>query len=238
MSETTRKMKQVVVLSGPVQLAGVLSIPEGARNVVSIAYERVGDTEDYLRSLNDLADAYNQAGLATLSVNLLSSEDEELDKATGFFRENTDVLHQRVIDIMNWLSDNDETNFLGFGHFGVGVSGAAILEAASFRPDAVHAIVAVSPLIDLGSSCLPNVIAPTLIVAGDRDRAALDMDQAALGQLTTDTTLDDVREARERGLPHRLEAIPGVTSVFENEQSLQRLEQLAAPWFTRFLSAG
>jgi putative phosphoribosyl transferase len=237
MSETIREMRQVIVSSSPVHLTGESSTPEGARGIVAIAYERVGGTEDFLRCLNDLANAYNRAGLATLSVNLLSPEDEELDKATGFFRENIEVLHQRVQGITNWLIDNEETLSMSIGYFGVGVCAAAILAAASLRPDAVRAIAAISPRIDLVSSYLPRVITPTLIIAGDRDRPALDMGLMALAELTTDTRLDIVREARERGLPHKLEAIPGVASVFENKQSLQRLEQLAIPWFTRYFSA-
>jgi hypothetical protein len=41
-----------------------------------------------------------------------------------------------------------------------------------------------------------------------------------------------VRETRERGLPHTLEAIPGVANVFEKEQSQHQVEQLATWWFT------
>ena len=61
------------------------------------------------------------------------------------------------------------------------------------------------------------------------------MSLKAVAELTTDTTLDIVREARERGLPHTLKAIPEVTNVFENEQSVQKVGQLAAQWFARFL---
>ena len=228
--------KQVLVASNLVHLEGILSIPDGADGLVAIAYDRMGDAESILHNLNDLADAFGRAGLATLSVNLLSPENEELEKTTGFFRENVEVLHQRVNGITNWLIANEETQDMGIGYFGVGVSAAAILAAASLRPDAVHAIVAVTPRIDLVRSYLPRVITPTLLVAGDRDKLSLDMSLTALSELTTDTTLDDVREARERGQAHKLEAIPDVANVFETEQSLQRLEQLATRWFTRYLS--
>ena len=231
-----RAMKQVMVASNLVDLEGVLSIPDGADGLVAIAYDRMGDAEPILHNLNNLADAFGRAGLATLLVNLLSPENEELDKTTGFFRENVEVLHQRVNGITNWLIANEETQNMGIGYFGVGVSAAAILAAASLRPDAVHAIVAVTPRIDLVRSYLPRVITPTLIMAGDRDRPALDMSRTAVTELTTDTALDDVREARERGLAHKLETIPDVASVFETEQSLQRLEQLATRWFASYLS--
>lgn len=62
------------------------------------------------------------------------------------------------------------------------------------------------------------------------------MSRRALAELTSDMTLDVVRETGERGLPHMLEAIPGVANVFENAQSRHRVEQLATWWFTSYLA--
>ena len=227
--------RKVKVWGGAVQLEGTLSIPEGTHALVVIAYERMGNSEYTLGSLNTLIDASSQAGLATLSVNLLTLEDEALDKTTRFFRENVSVLHQRIMGIANWLINNDETQSLSIGCFGAGVSAAASLAAAAVRPDAIHAIVAIDPRTDLVSSYLPRVVMPTLLIAAERDLQSIDMSLKALSELTSDTTLDIVREARERGLSHTLEAIPGVANVFENAQSLQKVGQLATHWFTRFL---
>jgi hypothetical protein len=222
--------------------------------VVVIPYDRMGNWE---HSLNELASASRRAGLATLLVNLLTPEDEVVDKTTGFLRENVNVLHKRVLGITNWLIADAEPRSITIGYFGVGVSAAAALAAAARRPDAVHAIVAVAPRIDLVSAYLPRIVTPTLLIAGERDRQALDMSHKALSELTSDTTLDIVRgalvacwccltgadttldivrETRERGLAHTLEAVPGVADVFENEQSLHQVEQLATWWFTSHLS--
>ena len=77
-----------MVGSGPVLLEGTLSVPAGARALAVFAYDRMVNSERLLGILDALAEAHRQAGLATLSVNLLRPEDEELDNATGFFREN------------------------------------------------------------------------------------------------------------------------------------------------------
>ena len=196
----------------------------------------MGNAEHILGDLNELSDASRRAGLATLLVNLLTPEDEALDKTTAFFRENVNALHQRMKGIANWLIATDETHSLDIGYFGVGVSAAAALAAAALRPDAVHAIVAVAPRIDLIREYLPRIVTPTLLIVAERDTQALDMSHKASAELTSDTTLDNVREVRERGLPHTLEPIPGVANVFENEQSLQKVEQLAIWWFTYHLS--
>ena len=227
--------RRVMVWAGAVQLEGVLSIPAGAHALVVIAYVRMGNSEHILGDLNDLADASRRAGLATLLVNLLTPEDEALDKTTGFFRENVDVLHRRIMGITNWLIANDETQSMAIGCFGVGVSAAAALAAAAKRPDAIHAIVAVAPRIDLASSYLPRVVTPTLLIAAERDTQALDMSRKALSELASDTTLEIVTEARKLGLAHTLETVPGVANVFENELALQKVEQLATRWFARYL---
>ena len=159
-----------------------------------------------------------------------------MDKTTGFIRENVSVLHQRIIGITKWLIVNDDTQSFNIGYFGFGVSAAAALAAAAIRPDAILAIVAVDPRIDLVSSYLPRVVARTLLIAAERNTQALDMSRKATAELASDTTLDNVRETRERGLVYTLEVIPGVANVFENEKSLQDVEQLAIWWFTSYLS--
>lgn len=223
--------RRILVWGGPVQLEGVLSAPEGAHAVVAIAY----DHKDLLGDLHELADVCRRAGLATLVVNLLTPEDEVVDKTTGFLRENVAVFHKRMLGITNWLIADAEPQSINIGYFGVGVSAAAALAAAARRPDAVHALVAVAPRLDLVRAYLPRIVTPTLLIAGERDRQALDMSHKALAELTSDPTLDMVREARERGLSHTLEAIAGVTNVFENEQSRHQVEQLATWWFTSHL---
>lgn len=229
--------QQVVVSGGPVLLNGVLSRPVGAANIVVFPYMRVAEAgnEKMLRGLERLARACRQAGMDTLLVNLLTPEDEELDRATGFFRENIDVLHQRVTGIANWLIYQAEPGGISMGYVGAGVCGAAILAAAATRPDAIHSIVAIAPRIDLVRSALPEVIAPTLLIVGEQDTAAVDMGREALGKLLSDTALDVVAQARKRGVTNRLEIIRGITSVFENEQALQTVCQQAIDWFKSHL---
>ena len=234
-SDQNQNERRVMVTGGPVLLEGVLSGSVGGPAMVVFAYDRVAGQEHILSGLAKLARANQQAGFATLAVNLLTPEDEALDKTTGFFRENVEVLHQRIIGIANWLIDHSDFQGISMGYSGVGVSGAAIFAAAAARPDAIQAIVSVAPRIDLVSSKLPQVAAPTLLIAGEKDSAALDMSRQALPQLTSDTTLDIIAQARKRGVPHTLETIPGVANIFESDQALQKAGQLATQWFTKYL---
>jgi putative phosphoribosyl transferase len=233
-SDSTNE-QQVMVSGGTVQLEGILSIADGARALIVFAYYRIDSSEITLSDLSILAAMCRSAGLSTLRVNLLTLEDEELDKTTMFFRENISVLHQRVIGIVNWLIENVNTHSIGFGYFGVGVCASAILAASAVRPDAVNAIVAVSPSIELVNSYLPRIVAPTLIIAPEKDAQALTMYRTSLLEIASDTNLDMVRLARERGLANTLEIIPGVQNAFENNQSLKKVGDLTTGWFTHYL---
>jgi putative phosphoribosyl transferase len=234
-NSTSTNEQKVMVSGGAVQLEGILSIPVDARGLIVFAYYRIGSTENTLSSLSTLAAMCRSAGLSTLLVNLLTPEDEELDKTTLFFRENISVLHQRVIGIANWLIANVDTHNMNLGYFGVDVCAAAILAASAVRPDAVNAIVAVSPGIELVNSYLPRIVAPTLIIAPERDTQALTMYRTAISAIASDTNLDIVTQARQRGLTNTLEIIPGVQNAFENNQSLKKAGELTTGWFTRFL---
>jgi putative phosphoribosyl transferase len=227
--------QQVVVSGGPVLLNGVLNNPVGALAIVVFPYDGMAANENILGALQTLARTFQQAGLGTLMVNLLTPEDEALDRSTGFFRENVEVLHQRVIGIANWLIDNTYIEGISMGYVGAGVSGAAILAAAAARPDAFQGIVAVAPRTDLVSSDLPQVAAPTLLIAGEQDTAAVDMGRKALGALMSDTTLDVVAQAKERGAGNRMEIIQGISNVFENDQALQTVGKEATDWFKKYL---
>ena len=126
----------VQVAAGALFLDGHLTIPENARGIVLFPYAI--ENEQRVSYTASLAWLFNEQGIATILVDLLTPEEKALDKETGFFRENVNVLHQRIIGIANWLIETPETQNLRICYFGVGVTGAAVLIAAAERPDARH----------------------------------------------------------------------------------------------------
>lgn len=228
--------RKVVISGGPVLLEGLLSGQAGARGIIVFAYDQMAEQENLQGGLATLAQMGLQAGFAVLTINLLTPEDEELNRSTGFFRKNVEVLHQRVIGIANWLIDNSPGyQGISIGYLGAGVSGAALLAAAAARPDAAHAIVAIATRTDLVQSDLPRVVTPTLLIAGEDDQAAADLSRKALDALTTDRTLDLVTEPPGRGVAKRLVLLRGVSNIFDNQQALQTVGQQATDWFTKYL---
>lgn len=227
--------QRVVVSGGSVLLNGIMSRPVGAAVMIVFPYVGIASNEHITDALEPLARVCQQAGMGTLLVNLLTPEDEELDRLTGFFHENTSVLHQRVMGIANWLIERAEPGGMSMGYVGAGVGGAAILAAADARPDAINAIVAIAPRIDLVRSHLPGVVAPTLLIAGEQDTTAVETGRQALGELMSDTRLHSVLRAKELGITNRLEIMRGIANVLEDEQALQTVGQQAIDWFKKYL---
>jgi putative phosphoribosyl transferase len=216
-SETNNNERPVQVPAGAVILVGFLSIPEGARGIILFADATKSDQYKYTARL------VREGGIATLLVNLLTPEDEVLDSETGFFRDNVDVQHQRIIGIANWLNEDQHTQNLRICYFGTGVSGAAALVAAAERPDLPISVVSVAARLDLAKDYLSKVEAPTLLLASENDTSSVNMNREGLEQLHGDK---------------QLETISGTTNLFEQDNAQQEVARLAIQWFERHLGLG
>jgi len=211
----------VQVAAGALFLDGHLTIPENARGIVLFPYAI--ENEQRVSYTAGLAWLLNEQGIATLLVDLLTPEEKALDKETGFFRENVNVLHQRIIGIANWLIETPETQNLRICYFGVGVTGAAVLIAAAKRPDAVVTVIATAERLDLARDYLPRVEAPVLLLAGENDSQANESSRLTLEQLRAEK---------------KLETIGGAGHLFEDTSTLEEVARLAIQWFEQHLRLG
>ena len=211
----------VQVAAGALFLDGHLTIPENARGIVLFPYAI--ENEQRVSYTAGLAWLLNEQGIATLLVDLLTPEEKALDKETGFFRENVNVLHQRIIGIANWLIETPETQNLRICYFGVGVTGAAVLIAAAERPDAVVTVIATAQRLDLARDYLPRVEAPVLLLGGENDSQANESSRLALEQLRAEK---------------KLETIAGAGHLFEDTSTLEEVARLAIQWFEQHLRLG
>src|SRR6266850_1433241 len=106
----------VRVAAGPVFLDGDLSLPDGARGIVLFAH---GSGSSRLSPRNRyVAQLLNQAKLATLLVDLLTSEEEAVDLRTAQLRFDIGLLAERIVGVSDWLAENPETRHLHIGYFG------------------------------------------------------------------------------------------------------------------------
>ncbi|MTJ14676.1 alpha/beta hydrolase [Anabaena sp. UHCC 0187] len=208
----------VSVTADGVNLEGNLVIPNGATGIVLFAHGS-GSSRHSPRN-RYVAEVLQQAGLATLLIDLLTAEEEEIDLRTRHLRFDIGLLASRLVGATDWLVQNPDTRHLKLGYFGASTGAGAALVAAAERPEAVQAIVSRGGRPDLAGSALPHVKAPTLLIVGGYDTPVIKMNEDALAQLHS---------------VKRLDIIPKATHLFEEPGKLTAVAQLASEWFTQYL---
>ena len=139
---------------------------------------------------------------------------------TGTLRFDIGLLADRLVAITAWLVQQPASAGLAVGLFGASTGGAAALVAAARQPETVRAVVSRGGRPDLAGSALAQVQAPTLLIVGGLDEVVLDLNRQAYEQLTCEK---------------RLEVVPGATHLFDEPGTLDRVAELAAEWFSKYL---
>lgn len=201
-------------------LAGDLVVPDHASALVIFAHGS-GSGRHSPRN-RAVAVALQQAGLATLLLDLLTHDEEWLDDPTHRFRFDIPLLASRLRSAVEWALHEDRTKHLPIQLFGASTGAAAALVVAAGRPDVVHAVVSRGGRPDLAGASLPLVRSPTLLIVGGRDADVLELNRLATRQLRC---------------PYELSIVPGATHLFEEPGALERVAELASAWFTRHSEA-
>lgn len=211
--------RAVRIPAAGVELDGNLVIPAEARGVVLFAH---GSGSSRHSSRNRfVAEALQDKGLATLLLDLLTEDEERLDRVTAHLRFDIQLLAERLEGATEWLRTSESTNHLHVGFFGASTGAAAALIAAANTPAHVSAVVSRGGRPDLAIDVLPRVDAPTLLIVGSRDQQVIPLNEKAY----------DALEAEKK-----LEIVPGATHLFEEEGALERVAELAGDWFAKHIS--
>lgn len=206
----------VHVRSGEVDLIGDLTVPASAVGAVLFAHGS-GSSRTSPRN-RYVARELNRYGLATLLFDLLTV-DEDRDRGTRF---DIDLLSERLADAVRFAENDERIGHLPLGLFGASTGAAAALNVAALRPDAVSAVVSRGGRPDLsGEANLQRVAAPTLLIVGGADTHVLDLNRSAQQRLRCHSELAIVR---------------GATHLFEEPGALERVAELSATWFERWLT--
>jgi putative phosphoribosyl transferase len=170
-----------------------------------------------------VAQVLNNAGIATLLIDLLTKEEEKIDDITREYRFNIRLLARRLLASTDWLSQHAKLRNLSIGYFGASTGAAAALVAASERPNTISAIVSRGGRPDLADQEVLNRIqAPTLLIVGENDKQVIQLNEKALEQLS--------RLEKKK----KLVIVPGATHLFEEPGTLQEVARLASGWFECF----
>ena len=143
-----------------------------------------------------------------------------MDAVTGHLRFDIDLLTQRLVETIDWTTEQ-----LGasspLGLFGASTGAAAALGAAVARADRVSAVVSRGGRPDLAGPALAGVRAPTLLIVGGDDVPVIARNREALGKLRS---------------TKKLVIVPGATHLFEEPGTLEKVARLASNWFEQYLN--
>lgn len=209
----------VRIPAGESAIEGDLTLPAGADGLVCFAH---GSGSSRFSSRNRyVAGRLQEVGLATLLIDLLTPEEDAVDRRTRRIRFDIPLLAERVARACDWLTADERTAGLPLGLFGASTGAAAALIAAAERPDQVAAVVSRGGRPDLAADALEHVRAPTLLIIGGDDEPVIGMNRSAAARMTSTEPA--------------IEIVPGATHLFEEPGRLESVAELAGDWFRRHL---
>jgi putative phosphoribosyl transferase len=207
--------QNVEIASGALMLPGILGLPARAYGAVLFAH---GSGSGRLSPRNNaVARVLQEAGLATLLIDLLTESEAE-DRRHVF---DIELLAGRVLDCNHWMEEQ-RTQTLPVGYFGASTGAGAALVGAAHAGNKVGAVVSRGGRPDLAGEHLPDVLSPTLLIVGGRDERVIEMNREALSRLRC------IKE---------LVIVPGATHLFEEPGTLEEVSRLARDWFLKYLSS-
>jgi putative phosphoribosyl transferase len=199
---------------------GNLRIPGSAKGIIIFSHGSGSGRHSPRNQL--VARKLNEDGLATLLLDLLTSEEEKIDDQTRELRFDIGLLSKRLTSAVDWIANNPDTKNLTVGLFGASTGAAAALVSASERPEIVSAVVSRGGRPDLaGKDILRKVQAPTLFLVGGNDEEVLRLNENALKDI----------KAEKR----KITIIPGATHLFEEPGKLEQVARIASGWFRCYL---
>ncbi len=165
-----------------------------------------------------VANALNGIGVATLLFDLLTEEEEALDRRRIF---DVNLLADRLLAVTAWIRQNLEISGFKIGYYRASTGAAAAFLAAAKQPNRIHSIVTRSGWPDLlRPHYLRQVTAPTLMIVGGRDIPVHEFNRQALHQMSCE---------------RRLKVISSATHHFTEAGTLEEVATLSCDWFSRHL---
>lgn len=208
--------RSIRIPTGTVFLDGELIVPPNAEGLVIFAH---ASSHPSLRN-RELARLLRRSGLGTLLVELLTPDECAAETRGDYLSFNMGLLTQRLGCAAHWVADEDEARNLRLGFFGSNTGSGAALVAAADLGKSIGAVVSRGGRPDLAGNALRRVKSPTLLIVGEKDEPALEVNEDAYEMLAGEKSLEIVRHAS-----HHL----------EERGALEEVARLASDWFLEHL---
>jgi dienelactone hydrolase len=220
MAHATTTLRAVQIPDGSALLNADLRLPANPFGLVVFAHGS-GSSRRSVRN-RQVAEDLDDAGLATLLLDLLTPEEESIDQFTREFRFDIPRLARRVVAGHDWAIRQPDLRALPVGFFGASTGAAAAIIAAAERPRHAAAVVSRGGRPDLAGEALARLQAPTLLIVGGDDEPVIELNEQAQRQMRSAT---------------RLEIVPGATHLFEEPGTLEQVSRLAIAWFREHMGS-
>ncbi|MBD3367527.1 MAG: hypothetical protein GF405_05050 [Candidatus Eisenbacteria bacterium] len=214
------KGHEIVVSLDRVTLEGELTVPKEPSGVVLFAHgSRSSRTSPRNR---EVARELGRRGLATLLFDILTPDEEVADQRTREFRFNMALLAGRLMGVADWVTHDPDIGELDIGLLGASTGAAAALIVAAEAPTLVGAVVSRGGRVELAEGAVEGVLAPTLLLVGEKDEALIEANRSVLDRLPVEEK--------------RLTVVEGAGHLFEEPGALEMVADYAGDWFSRHLS--
>jgi putative phosphoribosyl transferase len=207
-----------IPLPGGPAVVGDLVQPPSAGGIVVFAHGS-GSSRHSPRN-QQVASHLQDLGLATLLLDLLSPDEEQIDLQTRHLRFDVELLAHRLTGAADWVRAEPSLLDLPIGYFGASTGAAAALIAAADRLEGIAAVVSRGGRPDLAGDHLASVRCPTLLIVGSADPEVLALNRAAMAPMRSEVAL---------------QVVEGATHLFEEPGALEQVAEAAGNWFTRHL---
>jgi putative phosphoribosyl transferase len=203
--------RAVRIRTAGVSLDGDLAVPVAdPRGVVLFAHGS-GSSRHSPRNRR-VASILQERGWATLLMDLLTPQEEQVDLRTRELRFDITRLAERLTGAADWLGQQSDTAQLPLALFGASTGAAAALITAAARPERVRLVISRGGRPDLAGTALARVQAPTLLIVGERDPQVRQLNEEAAAAIRT---------------PVSIEVVPAATHLFEEPGALEAVIDLA-----------
>lgn len=218
----TGEERIVKIKTGRVSLEANLMVPERAHGMVIFVHE--SGSNRFNPTNRFVAKQLHKVGIGALLFDMLDPWEAEVDKISRNMRFDIDLMVERVESVTNWVGQQPRLPGLPIGYFGSGRGAAAALMAAAYHQEEIRAVVSHGGRLDLATTALGQVTAPTLLVVG-KVQSLLKINKNAYQGLAPE-------------LEKKLEVFKAVSYFWDEPDTLRKLSMLSGAWFERYLGDG
>jgi pimeloyl-ACP methyl ester carboxylesterase len=171
-----------------------------------------------------IADVLNRSGISTLIVNLLSTNESEIDSRTQGYRFDIELLTNRLLTITDAMIPDRDMHEFKFGYLGSSTGSAAAVKAAIQRSQRVKTIVSRAGRLDLvDPNSLAKLTSSILILVGGEDHKVTENSFKLMPKIKIASSKKIIQ-------------IPGASHLFSEPGKIELVARIASAWFIEKLS--